>query len=56
MQDVSDALTGGQNAELLWVKPKWSRLRFELRAGDEVVATLDWTRGSRALARWGDFQ
>jgi hypothetical protein len=56
MQDVSDALTGGQNAELLWVKPKWSRLRFELRAGDEVVATLEWTRGSRALARWGDFQ
>jgi hypothetical protein len=56
MQDVSHTLTEGQNAELLWVKPKWSRLQFELRAGETVVATLAWTRGSRALAQWGESQ
>jgi hypothetical protein len=56
MQDVSDALTGGQTGELRWVKPKWSRLQFELHTGDEVVATLDWTRGSCALARWAEVQ
>ena len=34
--------------ELQWVKPKWTRREFELRGGDAVVATLRWTRGSRA--------
>lgn len=36
--------------ELVWVKPKWSRFFFELRAGETVVATLAWTGGSRAVA------
>jgi hypothetical protein len=42
-----------QGAELMWVKPRWSRLQFELRAGDAIVATLDWARGSQALGQWG---
>jgi hypothetical protein len=36
--------------ELVWVRPKWSRFFFELRAGETVVATLAWTGGSRAAA------
>ena len=54
MQDALHALAEAQNAELLWVKPKWSRLQFELRAGETVLATLAWSRGSRASARWGE--
>jgi hypothetical protein len=53
MQDTIPALGGHQGTEFEWVKPKWSRLRFELRAGDTVIATLDWARGRQALGRWG---
>jgi hypothetical protein len=46
----------GQGRELLWVKPKWSRREFELRAGEVAVATLRWRRGSQAIAQWGASQ
>jgi hypothetical protein len=39
---------------MLWIKPKWSRREYELRAGDAVLGTLVWKRGSQALAEWGD--
>jgi hypothetical protein len=42
--------------ELLWVRPKRLRLQFELRAGEDVVATLAWTRGSNALGEWAGGQ
>ncbi|MGH2485266.1 MAG: hypothetical protein ACRDHE_04550 [Ktedonobacterales bacterium] len=40
---------------LLWVKATRSR-RFELRAGNDVVASLEWTGSSIAWARgeWGE--
>jgi hypothetical protein len=56
MQDISHTPTDDQNAELLWVKPKWSKRQFELHAADAVVATLAWERGSRAVAQWGEFR
>jgi hypothetical protein len=44
---MSEALDiAGQ--ELRWIKPKWTRREFELHSGDAVMATLRWTRGSRA--------
>jgi hypothetical protein len=49
LQDI-----GGE--ELQWVKPKWTRPEFELRAGDAVVATLRWTGGSRAEGTWAGGQ
>jgi hypothetical protein len=42
--------------ELHWVKPKWSKLQFELRAGETAVATLTWTGGARALGQWAGGQ
>jgi hypothetical protein len=42
------AETGGQ--ELLWVQPAALKREHELRAGDEVVATLRFQRGSLADA------
>jgi hypothetical protein len=41
-------------AELIWVKPKWSKRQFELHTGDTIVATLVWDRGTRALAQWDE--
>jgi hypothetical protein len=54
MHVVATSRSEDQDGELVWVKPTWSKLQFELRAGDSGVATLDWIRGSRALAQWGD--
>jgi hypothetical protein len=54
MGTVSQTPTEGQTGELLWVRLKLSRLQFELQAGETVVATLVWNRGSRALAQWGE--
>lgn len=42
--------------EVQWVKPKWARPEFELRAGDAVVAMLRWTGGSRAEGTWAGGQ
>ena len=45
-------------AELRWVKPKRTKLEFELRAGaadsETVLATLAWTRGSQAVGQWAE--
>jgi hypothetical protein len=38
--------------ELRWEKPKWLKRRYELRAGDEIVATLVRSGGSGALGEW----
>jgi hypothetical protein len=46
--------TGGDAFE--WVKPRWTKLEFELRAGETVVATLAWSGGSRAVGTWADAQ
>ena len=54
MQEIAPMTNEDHSTELVWVKPKWSRLQFELRAGDAVVATLDWARGAQALGRWGE--
>jgi hypothetical protein len=54
MHDVAIGREEDQDGGLVWVKPKWSKLQFELRVGDAGVATLDWIRGSRALAQWGE--
>lgn len=43
LADVADA-------ELTWVQPSMRKQAYELRAGDEVVATLAWQRGSLADA------
>ncbi|HEX9036824.1 MAG TPA: hypothetical protein VF808_07515 [Ktedonobacterales bacterium] len=42
--------------ELRWVKPKWSKLTFELRAGEAVVATLNWARKSPPRGEWAGGQ
>jgi hypothetical protein len=55
MQDsATQASNQDQGRDLLWVKPKWSRREYELRAGDAVLGTLVWNRGSQALAEWGE--
>jgi len=56
MDSVSQVTTDGQTGELLWVKPTWYRLRFELRAGETLVATLASDHRSHALAQWGESQ
>jgi hypothetical protein len=38
--------------ELRWEKPKWLKRRYELRAGEEVVATLTRSGGSTAIGEW----
>jgi hypothetical protein len=40
------------SGELRWVKPKWLKRYFELRAGDAVVATLTRAGGSGAVGEW----
>ncbi|HKV86316.1 MAG TPA: hypothetical protein VJN88_17320 [Ktedonobacterales bacterium] len=39
--------------EFQWVKPARSGRRFELRAGDTLTATLEWTSRYGALGVWG---
>lgn len=38
--------------ELRWIKPKWLKRQYELRAGEEVVATLVRSGGSGAIGEW----
>jgi hypothetical protein len=38
--------------DLRWVKPKWFKRQYELRAGEEVVATLKRSGGSKAIGEW----
>ena len=45
---------GGE--ELRWIKPRRTKLQFELRAGEILVATLAWTGGSHALGQWAEGQ
>ena len=52
MRDLNDVMSEA----LQWVRPKRSKRAFELRAGEAVVATLVWTRGSSALAQWAQGQ
>jgi hypothetical protein len=40
----------------MWVTSEQARRQFELRAGDIVIATLAWSRGSNALGQWGERQ
>jgi hypothetical protein len=40
------------DGELRWVKPKWLKRSYELRAGEEVVATLVRSGGSKAIGEW----
>src|SRR5690349_13499164 len=47
MRNLSD-VTGG---ELQWRKPKRLKSEYELRAGDDLVAALVWTRGSSATGQ-----
>jgi hypothetical protein len=55
MRDATNTYGQVQDgAELIWVKPKRSKGQFELRAGDTIVATLVWDRGTRAVAQWGE--
>ena len=48
------ALRDVESGELRWVRPKASKHTFELHAGETVVATLAWIRGSRAIGQWAD--
>jgi hypothetical protein len=43
-------ISGAAGEELLWVQPAAGRREHELRAGDDVVATLRFQRGSLADA------
>ena len=43
-------ISGAAGEELLWVQPAPSRPEHELRAGEDVVATLRFQRGSLADA------
>ncbi len=52
MQALRDVI----GRELEWVKPKWTKLQFELRAGETVVATLAWAHGSSAVGEWAEGQ
>jgi hypothetical protein len=40
--------------ELCWVKQKWLTRQHELRAGEEVVATLVRSGGSGAIGEWSE--
>lgn len=40
--------------ELQWTRPSRRRRFYELRAGDEIVATLQWKKGSLAVAKVAD--
>jgi hypothetical protein len=40
--------------ELRWVRPSARRKYDELRSGEEVVARIDWQKGSLAVAQVGD--
>jgi hypothetical protein len=42
--------------ELLWVQPSIRKQAFELRAGDEVVATLVFQRGTLAAGATAESQ
>src|SRR5262245_30834289 len=36
--------------QLAWVKPKWNRREYELRAGEQVIGTLRWESTWRSAA------
>ncbi len=50
------SLSNLNGSELRWIRPRRLRPDSELRAGDTLIATLTWARGSRASARWGATQ
>ena len=40
--------------EMIWVQSKRSRPQFELRSGEDVVATLSMHKKGRALGQWDE--
>lgn len=40
--------------EMIWVQPRRSKPRFELRYGENVLATLVWHKKGRALGQWDE--
>lgn len=38
--------------EMIWVQPRRSKPRFELRSGEDLLATLVWHKKGRALGQW----
>lgn len=40
--------------EMIWVQPRRSKPRFELRYGEDVLATLAFHNKGRALGQWGE--
>jgi hypothetical protein len=38
--------------DLIWIKVRGWKTRFQLRAGERVLAILTWGRGSRAVGDW----
>ncbi len=49
MKWIQEASSG---RELVWARPRWMKVEYELRAGEEVLATLRWPKSwsSRAEA------
>jgi hypothetical protein len=41
-----------EGRDLRWVRPKRTKLAFQLRDEEAVLATLAWARGSRAQGAW----
>lgn len=40
--------------EMIWVQPRHSKPQFELRSGENVLATLAWHKKGRALGQWDE--
>ncbi|HEX9036822.1 MAG TPA: hypothetical protein VF808_07505 [Ktedonobacterales bacterium] len=43
---------GVSGEALQWVKPRWTKPDYELRAGDVVIARLIWPRNSPPCGEW----
>jgi hypothetical protein len=55
MQDIMSTHGEIPGAGLVWTKPRWSKREFELHAAENtVVATLAFSRNTRAQAQWGE--
>lgn len=40
--------------EMIWAQPRRSKPQFELRSGENVLATLTWHKKGRALGQWDE--
>jgi hypothetical protein len=54
MQADATNMTGGAGQDLKWVQPSAGKQAYELRAGDDVIGSLVWQRGSLAVGEVGD--